>query len=119
MRQKWWIYESNDTYPLHDRMAFASSLLPGPHVYRLAIRLAFPRGRRTGFPCSVSVTTHGVGALCPPVALLPMTRKRGVLVPVTVPFWLKPSSTFGLFSVTMFIERSPGFAIPSILAPSP
>jgi hypothetical protein len=63
--------------------------------------------------------TNGLGALCPPVALLPMTRKRGVLVPATVPFWLKPSSTFGLFSVTMFIERSPGFAIPSILAPSP
>src|SRR6266436_9762797 len=48
---------------------------------------------------------------------MPMTRKRGVLVPATVPFWLKPSSTFGLFSVTMFIERSPGFAIPSILVP--
>ena len=46
-----------------------------------------------------------------------MTRKRGVLVPATVPFWLKPASTFGLFSVTMFIERSPGFAIPSILVP--
>src|SRR5215475_9806415 len=57
----------------------------------------------------------GLGALCPPVALLPMTRKGGVLVPATVPFWLKPCSTFGLFSVTMFIERSPGFALPSIL----
>src|SRR5262249_11463005 len=63
--------------------------------------------------------TNGLGALCPPVALLPMTRKQRVLVPATVPFWLKPFSTFGLFSVTMFIERSPGFAIPSILAPSP
>src|SRR5216683_6497920 len=48
---------------------------------------------------------------------MPMTRKGGVLVPATVPFWLKPASTFGLFSVTMFIERSPGFALPSILAP--
>jgi hypothetical protein len=37
-------------------MAFASSILPLPHVYRLALRLAFPRGRRTGLPCSVSVT---------------------------------------------------------------
>src|SRR5262249_54107924 len=62
---------------------------------------------------------NGLGALCPPVALRPMTRKRGVLVPATVPFWPKPASTFGLFSVTMFIERSPGFAIPFILAPSP
>jgi len=46
-----------------------------------------------------------------------MTRKGGVLVPATVPFWLKPISTFGLFSLTMFLERSPGFTFPSILAP--
>src|SRR6266487_5913733 len=46
-----------------------------------------------------------------------MTRNGRVLVPATVPFWLKPASTFGLLSLTMFIERSPGFAIPSILAP--
>ena len=63
--------------------------------------------------------TNGVGALCPPVACVPMTRNGRVLVPATVPFWPKPASTFGLFSVTMFIERSPGFAMPSILAPSP
>ncbi len=63
--------------------------------------------------------TNGVGALCPPVALLPMTRNGRLLVPATVPFWPKPSSTFGLFAMTMFIERSPGFAMPSILAPSP
>src|SRR6266851_8896709 len=46
-----------------------------------------------------------------------MTRQERVLVLATVPFWLKPASTFGLLSMTMFIERSPGFAIPSILAP--
>src|SRR5499427_6945958 len=63
--------------------------------------------------------TNGVGALCPPVALLPMTRNGRILVPATVPFWPKPASTFGLFAVTMFSERSPGFALPSILAPSP
>ena len=63
--------------------------------------------------------TNGVGALCPPVALLPMTRNGRLLVPAPVPFWPKPASTFGLLSVTMFIERSPGFALPSILAPSP
>src|SRR5919201_6747854 len=45
--------------------------------------------------------TDGLGALCPPVAFMPMTRKGGVLVPATVPFWLKPRSIFGLFSVTM------------------
>src|SRR5919198_194032 len=41
-------------------MAFASSILPFPHVYRLALRLTFPHGRRTGFPCSVSVTNEWV-----------------------------------------------------------
>ena len=30
--------------------------------------------------------TNGVGALCPPVALLPMTRSGEILVPATVPF---------------------------------
>src|SRR5437870_3715973 len=55
-------------YPPHYRMAFASSILLCPHAYRLALRLAFPYGKRTGFPCSVSVTTNGVGALCPPGA---------------------------------------------------
>jgi len=108
-----------NSYPPHYRGAFASSILLFPHAYRLALRLAFPCGGRTGFPCSVSVTTNGGGALCPPVALLPMTRNGKVLVPATVPFWPKPTSTFGLFSVTMFIERSPGFTLPSILAPSP
>jgi hypothetical protein len=37
----------------------------------------------------------------------------------SVAFWLKPFSTFGLLRLTMFIKRSPGFAIPPILAPSP
>src|SRR6266478_9834517 len=48
---------------------------------------------------------------------MPMTKKGRLLVPATVPFWLKPASTFGLLSMTMFLERSPGFALPSILAP--
>jgi hypothetical protein len=34
-----------------------------------------------------------------------------------VAFWLKPLSTFGLFKLTMFIESSPGLAMPFILAP--
>jgi len=54
--------------PPHDRVAFASSILLCPHACRLTLRLAFPRGRRTGLPCSVLVTTNGGGALCPPGA---------------------------------------------------
>src|SRR5437870_8949374 len=46
--------------PSHYRTAFASSILPCPHIYRLALRLAFPCGRRTGLPCSVSVTHEWV-----------------------------------------------------------
>ena len=44
----------------HDRRACASSLLLCPHTYPLALRLAFPHGRRTGLPCSVSVTREWV-----------------------------------------------------------
>ena len=47
-------------YPSHYRTAFASSIFPFPHIYRLALRLAFPCGRRTGLPCSVSVTHEWV-----------------------------------------------------------
>jgi hypothetical protein len=36
-------------YPLHYREAFASSILPFPHASRLALRLAFPKGKHTGF----------------------------------------------------------------------
>src|SRR5438132_8786229 len=105
--------------PSSYRMAFASSLLPCPHAYQLALRLAFPCGRRTGLPWAVSVTPHGVGARAPPVVVLPMTRNGRILGPTTVPCWPKPCSIFGLFFLTRCIARSPGSALPSILAPSP
>jgi len=105
--------------PSHDRMACASSLLLCPHARRLAVRLTLLlRGKRTGLPCSASVATHGGGALCPPGAWLPMTRHGKVLGPAPVPLWPKPASPFGLFSGTMLLKRSPGVAIPSLLAPS-
>src|SRR3989475_4939768 len=50
------VARGRNPYPPHYRVAFASSILPFPHVCRLALRLAFPYGRRTGLPCSVSVT---------------------------------------------------------------
>jgi hypothetical protein len=43
-------------YPPHYRTAFACSLLLYPPNDGLALRLAFPYGRHTGLPCSVSVT---------------------------------------------------------------
>ena len=80
----------------HYRVAFASSILPCPHVYRLTLQLAFPDGRRTGLPCSVSVTTNGVGALCPPVAWdahdkearSPCTRYSALLAQACQHLWL-------------------------------
>jgi hypothetical protein len=77
-------------------MAFASSILLFPHAYRHALRRAFPHGRRTGFPCSVSVTANGVGALCPPVAWdahdkeggSPCTRSSALLAQDFQHFWL-------------------------------
>lgn len=44
-------------------------------------------------------------------------KEGGLLVPATLPFWLKPTSTLGLFSVMMFIESLHLFAMPSILGP--
>ena len=105
--------------PIHPLTGWPS-LLPSSSV-RTPISLPYGSRSLAGGVrgCHVPSQSHtdGLGALCPPVALRPMTRKGGVLVPATVPFWLKPGSIFGLFSVTMFIERSPGFAIPSILVP--
>ena len=83
-------------YPPQYSVAFASSILPFPPVYRLALRRTFPRGRRTGVPCSVSVTTHGVGALCPPgawdahdkEARSPCTRSSALLAQAFQPLWL-------------------------------
>ena len=82
--------------PSYYRMAFASSILPFPHAYRLALRLTFPCGRHTGFPCSVSVTTNGVGALYPPVACdahdkageNPCTRYSALLAQACQHLWL-------------------------------
>ena len=85
-----------NSYPLHYRVAFASSILPFPHACRLALRRTFPCGRRTGLPCSVLVTTNGVGALCPPVAWdahdketeSPCTRYSALLAQAFQHLWL-------------------------------
>ena len=73
--------------------AFASSILL-PHTYQLVLRLAFLMGDVRGCHVPSQSQTNGLGALCSPVALLPMTRNGRLLVLATVLFWLKPSSTF-------------------------
>ena len=42
-------------YPPHYKAAFACSILLYPQPYRLTLRRAFPSGRATGLPRSVSV----------------------------------------------------------------
>ena len=90
------VARGRNPYPPHYRVAFASSILPCPHAYQRALRRAFPRGRRTGLPCSALVTTNGVGALCPPgawdahdkEARSPCTRSSAVLAQACQHLWL-------------------------------
>src|SRR5262249_18411276 len=53
-------------YPFDSPTAFACSIVPSPHAYRLPLRVAFPSGRRVGFPRSVSVPLNGLGPACSP-----------------------------------------------------
>src|SRR5437899_143025 len=43
-------------YPTHYRVAFAFSAFLCPHLCRLPLRVAFPFGRGTRFPCFTQVT---------------------------------------------------------------
>lgn len=100
-------------------MAFASAILPLPHAYRFALRRAFPCGSRTGFPCSVSVTDEWVRRALSTGSVDAHDKEHGSPCAPYVAMLAQASSILGLLSVTMFIKRSPGFALPSILAPSP
>ena len=90
------VARGRNPYPPHYRMAFAFSILPCPHVYRLALRLAFPYGRRTGLPCSVSVTAEwvrralstGSVAAHDKEARNPCTRYSAVLAQAFQHLWL-------------------------------
>lgn len=57
-----------NSYPPHYRRAFASSRVPYPPLYRLALRLTFPCGRETGLPRSAQVPLDELGSACSPVA---------------------------------------------------
>lgn len=73
---------------------------------------------RYGLTVFRTVDINGLGALCPPVAVLSMSEKwREPLSRATFPFWARPFSIFGLFRVTTFIKSSHVFTIPSTLAP--
>jgi len=39
-----------NSYPFRYRMALAFSIFLYPHFHRLALQLAFPKGRNTGLP---------------------------------------------------------------------
>ena len=89
--------------PPHYRTAFASSDVPNPHLHRLALRLAFPCGRDTGFPRFASEVCG--------VRYLLSTGKRvdhemATLNPSTClrAFWLKLVSHFSLCALTVVAQ---------------
>src|SRR5215210_1575749 len=70
--------EAFSLYPFDYETAFACSIVPYPHAYRLPLRVAFPHGRRVGLPRSESVPLNGVGPACSPVVVLSTVRNKGV-----------------------------------------
>jgi hypothetical protein len=97
-------------------LRFLPRHLPAPPS--VSLTAALPRTRSdTGLPCSVGMTTKGLGSLCPPTAFAahakgaesPWTRRSAV--------WLQPASSLGWSMVTTFSESSPGLTLPSSLAP--
>jgi hypothetical protein len=100
-------------YPPPYRTAFACSLLLYPPGNRLALRLAFPLGHRTGLPRSAY--TPGWVRLCLLRRWLCCLRGERLQLPYrsTVPVWLKPLSILGLYFLTTFNSSAHLFAIPS------
>ncbi len=93
----------SNPYPPHYRTAFASSDIPSPHLHRLALRLAFPCGRDTGFPRSASEVCG--------VRYLLSTGKRPdhEVAPLNPPtclraFWLELVSHFSSCSLTVVAQ---------------
>ena len=68
--------------PPHDKAAFACSILLDPQPSRLALRRAFPGGRTTGLPRSVSGPTWGRSGLSAgDLPLRPVTLEHRFLTP--------------------------------------
>ena len=109
--------EDRSSSPLYYRAAFASSLLPYPHVHQLTLRFASPCGRRGGLPRSGSVSPQGGGPACSPVALCLREEKGEALTPGHGPFWLKPLSVLGLVVLPTFSRGSRLLTLPFTLAP--
>ena len=86
--------------PLQGGIRFLSP--PYPHHHRVALRLSYlPFGRSdTGLPRSARLTSMGEVLSVRRWCLLSMTGYGGDPVPTTLPFWLKPVGTFGLFIFT-------------------
>ena len=77
-------------------------------------------GSISGLPCSVCVTTDDLGlALFTGDRFVHDRRAGQLLYRVTIPFWVKPDSIFGLFYITVFIKRSLVLAISSHSSPYP
>jgi len=80
-------------YSLHYRATFAFSILLYPHFCRLALRLAFPRGRNTGLP-RFAISTRWVRSRLYAGGAMSAVAKNGAATPGHSPFG--PSLSAGL-----------------------
>jgi hypothetical protein len=97
-------------YPPHYKAAFACSILLYPQPYRLTLRLAFPSGRATGLPRSVSVPTWGRSSLSAGgLPLRPVTLEHRFLTPYLL---VQASSHLPLISHHDAFSHSPLLTIP-------
>src|SRR5262249_22471444 len=78
--------------PADYRPAFASSLPLYPQPRRLTLRLAFPRGRATGFPRSAGGTPGWFRSRLSAGGAPAASEEFGASDPGHVPFWPKPNS---------------------------
>jgi hypothetical protein len=98
-------------YPPRYRAAFAFSILLCPPFYRLVSRLAFPGGERRVYHVPCAYQEWGRSRLFAGGASSAGADFEAAL-PVHLPFWLKPLSTFGLSILTTFSSDSHLLTVP-------
>src|SRR5262249_60694293 len=94
----------------HIRAASASSPIPSPQPYRLALRRAFPFGRIAGLPRSMK-TAESVRSRFSAGGATSATGEVRAPVPDHLPFWFKRESLFRLSELTTFISDSHSLTI--------
>ena len=85
--------------PLQDSLRFFRHL--SLYLHQHALRLACPkRGEGMGLPRSTYLTTNTLGPLSLSVGILPVSDVHKPIRTAHLPFWFKPTSSFGLSMFT-------------------